>query len=400
MAWTPLSRSGFFVAAIKTLCFPDSSDDYIKRSIMPFSLNVKPAGTCKYDLIALGEIMLRLDPGEGRVRTAREFNIWEGGGKYNVARGLRRCFSLKTAICTAFADNDVGRLLEDFILQGGVDTEFIKWVPYDGVGRAVRNGLNFTERGFGIRGALGIPDRGHTAASQLKPGDFDWQEIFGRQGARWLHTGGIFAALSETTPSLLEEAVQAAKKHGTIVSYDLNYRPSLWKSIGGRKRAQEVNREIANYVDVMLGNDEDFTDCLGLKIEGADKRIPKIDASAFKKMIANAARTYPNFKVIATTLRSVKSALRNDWGEICWADGQGYEAANRENLEILDRVGGGDSFASGLIYGFLEFNDPQKAVEYGAAHGALAMTTPGDTSMASLQEVEALVKGGSARVQR
>jgi len=202
------------------------------------TLDIKPDGSCKYDLVALGEIMLRLDPGEGRVRTAREFKVWEGGGEYNVARGSRRCFGLKTAVCTAFADNDVGRLLEDFILQGGVDTEFIKWVPYDGVGRTVRNGLNFTERGFGVRGAVGIADRGHSAASQLKPGDFDWDHIFGQLGARWLHTGGIFAALSDTTPKLVLEAVQAARKHGTIVSYDLNYRPSLWKSIGGQKRAQ------------------------------------------------------------------------------------------------------------------------------------------------------------------
>src|SRR6266700_2680447 len=305
-----------------------------RRPNMP--LKIKPADSCKYDLLALGEIMLRLDPGEGRVRTAREFKVWEGGGEYNVARGLSRCFGLKTAICTAFADNDVGRLLEDFILQGGVDTSFIRWLPYDGVGRTVRNGLNFTERGFGLRGAVGMPDRGHTAASQLKPGDFDWEHIFGKLGARWFHTGGIFAALSDTTPKLIIEAVQAARKHGTIVSYDLNYRPSLWKSIGGRKRAQEVNREIANYVDVMLGNEEDFTDCLGLEIEGADQHTSKIDAGAFKKMIANAARIYPNFKVIATTLRSVKSALRNDWGAICWADGQAYEAARRENLEILD----------------------------------------------------------------
>jgi 2-dehydro-3-deoxygluconokinase len=363
-------------------------------------LDIKPDGSCKYDLIALGEIMLRLDPGEGRVRTAREFKVWEGGGEYNVARGLRRCFGLKTAVCTAFADNDVGRLLEDFILQGGVDTDLVKWVPYDGIGRTVRNGLNFTERGFGVRGAVGIPDRGHSAASQLKPGDFDWDRIFGQAGARWLHTGGIFAALSDTTPKVVLEAVQAARKHGTIVSYDLNYRPSLWKSIGGQKRAQEVNREIAKYVDVMIGNEEDFTACLGLEVEGADEHLSRIEVTAFKKMIGKAVKAYPNFKVVATTLRAVKTATRNDWGAICWAGGKFYEAPNREDLEILDRVGGGDSFASGLVYGLLKFNDPQKAVEYGAAHGALAMTTPGDTSMASLKEVEALVKGGSARVQR
>ena len=363
-------------------------------------LNLKPAGSCKYDLIALGEIMLRFDPGEGRVRTAREFKVWEGGGEYNVARGLRRCFGLKTAVCTAFADNDVGRLLEDFILQGGVDTEFIKWIPYDGVGRAVRNGLNFTERGFGVRGAAGISDRGHTAANQLKPGDFDWDHIFGELGVRWLHTGGIFAALSDTTPQLVVEAVQAARKHGVIVSYDLNYRPSLWKSIGGQKRAQEVNREIAKHVDVMIGNEEDFTACLGFEVQGMDEHISKIDVRAFKGMIESAVKAYPNFKVTATTLRRVKSASRNDWGAICWAGGSFYEAPSREDAEILDRVGGGDSFASGLIYGLMKFSDPQKAVEYGAAHGALAMTTPGDASMASLKEVEALVNNGSARVQR
>jgi len=363
-------------------------------------LNIRPAASCKYDLLALGEIMLRLDPGEGRVRAAREFKVWEGGGEYNAARGLRRVFGLKTAVCTAFADNDIGRLIEDFVLQGGVDTEFIKWVPYDGVGRTVRNGLNFTERGFGLRGAIGIPDRGHTAASQLKPGDFDWDYIFGKLGARWLHTGGIFAGLSDTTAQLVVEAVHAARKYGTIVSYDLNYRPSLWKTFGGQRKAQEVNKEIARYVDVMIGNEEDFTACLGFEVEGADEHLSTIGVSAFKNMITTAVKTYPNFKVAATTLRAVKSASRNDWGAICWAQGTFYEAPNRKDLEILDRVGGGDSFASGLIYGLLTLNDPKKAVEYGAAHGALAMTTPGDTSTASLKEVEALVKGGSARVQR
>jgi 2-dehydro-3-deoxygluconokinase len=363
-------------------------------------LDIKPAGTCRYDMVALGEIMLRLDPGEGRVRTAREFRVWEGGGEYNVARGLRRCFGLRTAVCTAFADNDVGRLLEDFIFQGGVDTAWIKWVPYDGVGRTVRNGLNFTERGFGVRGAVGIPDRGHTAAAQLKPGDFDWEELFGRQGVRWLHTGGIFAALSDTTPPLVIEAVRAARRHGTIVSYDLNYRPSLWKSIGGKARAQEVNREIARHVDVMIGNEEDFTACLGFEVEGVDEHLGNLEVAAFQRMIEQAVAAYPNFRVTATTLRAVKSATRNDWGAICWAGGRFHEAPNRPDLEILDRVGGGDSFASGLIYGLMQYGDAQKAVEYGAAHGALAMTTPGDTSMASLKEVEGLVKGASARVQR
>jgi 2-dehydro-3-deoxygluconokinase len=363
-------------------------------------LDIKVSGLCKYDLIALGEVMLRLDPSEGRVRTTRHFNVWEGGGEYNVARGLRRCFGLKTAICTAFADNDVGRLIEDLILQGGVDTEFIKWRPFDGVGRSVRNGLNFTERGFGIRGALGIPDRGHSAASQLQPGDFDWDLIFGRIGTRWLHTGGIFAALSESTAALASEAIQAAKRHGTIVSYDLNYRPSLWRSNGGLQSAQQVNRQIVQHVDVVIGNEEDFTACLGLEIKGLDAAISKIDVGSFREMIVELVKAFPNLKVAATTLRVVKSASRNDWSALCWAADQFYEAPNRRDLEILDRVGGGDSFASGLIYGLMRFNDPQRAVEYGAAHGALAMTTPGDTSSASLKEVEALVSGSSARIQR
>jgi len=364
------------------------------------ALEIKSAGSCQFDLIALGEIMLRLDPGEGRVRCAREFNVWEGGGEYNVARGLRRCFGLRTAVCTAFADNDVGRLLEDFILQGGVDTRYVHWRPFDGVGRSVRNGLNFTERGFGVRGAVGIPDRGHTAASQLKPGDFDWAEIFGRSGARWLHTGGIFAALSDTTPQLVIEAVKAARKHEVVVSYDLNYRPSLWKSIGGQSRAQEVNREIARQVDVMIGNEEDFTACLGFKVEGADDQLLQLDVKAFQQMIRQVVTEYPNFKIVATTLRAAKTATRNDWGAVCWAGNNFYQSRPYPDLEILDRVGGGDSFASGLIYGLMATGDPQRAVDYGAAHGALAMTTPGDTSMATRAEVEKLMKGAGARVQR
>ena len=363
-------------------------------------LDIKSAEQCRYDMVALGEIMLRLDPGEGRVRTARQFNAWEGGGEYNVARGLRRCFGLRTALVTAFADNEVGRLIEDLILQGGVGVDFIQWRDYDGIGRTVRNGLNFTERGFGLRGAKGVPDRGNTAASQLKKGDIDWQKIFSEDGARWFHTGGIFAALSDTTPDVVIEAVQTAKKHGTIVSYDLNYRPSLWESIGGHAKAQEINREIAKYVDVMVGNEEDFTACLGFEVEGVDENISNIEVDAFKNMINTAVAEFPNFKVTATTLRTVKSATVNDWGAICWAGGEFYEATNRKDMEILDRVGGGDSFASGLIYGFLSTGDAQQAVEYGAAHGALAMTTPGDTSMTTQAEVESLMSGGGARVKR
>jgi 2-dehydro-3-deoxygluconokinase len=364
------------------------------------SLRLRDPSTCHYDQISLGEVMLRLDPGEGRIRTARQFNAWEGGGEYNTSRGLRKCFGLRTAVCTALVDNEIGHLIEDFIMQGGVDTDFIKWSEDDGIGRTVRNGLNFTERGFGIRGAVGNPDRGNTAASQLKPGDYDWDHIFGKLGARWFHTGGIFAALSESTAQLTIEAVKAAKKHDTIVSYDLNYRPSLWKSIGGQAKAREVNREIAKHVDVMIGNEEDFTASLGFEVEGVDHDLSSIETDAFKRMIETAVKEYPNFKVAATTLRRVITASRNDWSAICWHDGKFHESRQYPELDILDRVGGGDSFASGLCFGFLEHNDAQSAVDYGAAHGALASTTPGDTSMATRKEVEKLMKGGSARVVR
>ena len=364
------------------------------------SLKIMKAEDCDFDAVSLGEIMLRLDPGEGRIHTARSFRVWEGGGEYNVTRGLRRCFNLRTAVVSAIADNPVGRLIEDLILQGGVDTSFIRWIPYDGIGRTVRNGLNFTERGYGIRGAVGCSDRGLTAASQMKKGGVDWDYLFGKRGVRWFHTGGIFAALSETTPEVILEAMASAKKYGTVISYDLNYRPSLWKSIGGKEKAQEVNREIAQQVDVMLGNEEDFTASLGFEVEGVDKNLSQLEVDKFKRMIEKVIKAYPNIKLVATTLRTVKTASKNDWGAICWHDGEFYQSVYRPDLEILDRVGGGDSFASGLIYGMLTYGDPEKAVNYGAAHGALAMTTPGDTSMATLKEVEKLVEGGSARVER
>ncbi|MDR0822163.1 MAG: sugar kinase [Endomicrobium sp.] len=361
---------------------------------------LKKQSDCKWDQVSLGEIMLRLDPGDTRIKTTRQFTVWEGGGEYNVARGLKRCFKLNTAVVTGIVENDVGYLLQDLIYQGGVNQDYVKWFPFDGVGKKCRVGLNFTEKGFGVRGALGVSDRGHTAASLLKKGDIDWNQIFGKDGVRWLHTGGIFAALSDTTPDVVIEALQIAKKNGVITSYDLNYRPSLWKDIGGQARAQEVNKEIAKFVDVMIGNEEDFHAALGFEIPGVDENFGNIKIESYKQMLKNVVKAYPNFKALATTLRQAKTATINDWGAILYYKDEFYEAINRPNLEIYDRVGGGDSFASGLIYGFLAGKSPEQAVNYGAAHGALAMTTPGDTTMASLKEVESIMKGAGARVQR
>ncbi len=363
------------------------------------SLTIKQKDSCRWDLVSLGEVMLRFDPGEYRIWTTRRFEVSEGGGEYNVARGLKRCFGLETAIVTAFAKNPVGLLLQDLIYQSGVDSSLVRWAEYDGVGRTVRNGLNFTERGFGVRAALGCSDRGHTAVAALKTGEIDWEMVFGKNGARWFHTGGIFCALSETTPEVAIEAMQCARKHGVIISYDLNYRDSLWRSIGGKKRAQEVNRRIAPYVDVMLGNEEDFSAALGYEVQGAGEHPSALDPEAFKQMIRKVLKDFP-FKVVATTLRKATTATKNDWSAVCYIDGNFCQAKNREDLEIFDRVGGGDSFASGLIYGFLAGKDPQWAVECGAAHGALAMTTPGDTTMATLDEVLQVMKGAGARIAR
>jgi len=363
-------------------------------------IDLKAPSECKYDILSLGEVMIRLDPGDERIHTTRTFRVWEGGGEYNVARGLKRTFGKRAAVVTAVVDNPVGRLLEDLMFQGGVSLEYVKWMPFDGIGRKTRVGLNFTERGFGLRGAVGCSDRANSAASQLKKGDIDWERIFGRDGVRWFHTGGIFAALSTTTPDVIIEAVTAAKKHGTIVSYDLNYRNSLWRDVGGQDKARQVNRAIAPYIDVMLGNEEDFTAALGFEVAGLDKGYSQLDPTNFRKMIETAVKEFPNFKVVATTLRHAKTATKNDWGAVMYAGGRFYDATLRPDLDIYDRVGGGDSFASGLIYGLMEGKSPEQAVNYGAAHGALAMTTPGDTTMATLSEVEKVMKGAGARVDR
>jgi len=363
-------------------------------------LTIKPKSDCKWDAVSLGEVMIRFDPGNMRIKTARNFRVWEGGGEYNVTRALAKGFGLNTAVVTALPDNEIGYLLLDFINQGGVNPQFIKWFPFDGTGREIRAGFNFTEGGFGIRGAKGVSDRANSAASKLKLEDIDWVKIFEEDGVRWFHTGGIFAALSDTTSELIIEAVKAAKKTNTIISYDLNYRPSLWQAIGGTERATKVNRYIAEYVDVMFGNEEDFTKCLGFKVEGIDEDLSKLNSKSYEKMINLCMDDFPNLKAVATTLRGVKSASINDWSTILYYNNNFYNSKKRDNLEIYDRVGGGDSFASGVIYGFLSDKEPFEIVEYGAVHGALAMTTPGDTSMASLKEVEDIINGGSARVVR
>jgi 2-dehydro-3-deoxygluconokinase len=361
---------------------------------------VIPETSRRWDCLSLGEVMLRLDPGESRIHTTRQFQVWEGGGEYNVARGLRRCFGLRTAIATALAENPVGRLVEDLMLQGGVGTALVKWIPFDGVGRTVRNGLNFTERGFGVRAAAGCSDRGHTAISQIKPGDFDWSSIFGNQnGTRWFHTGGIFAALSSSTAEVAAEAMNAAHLHGTPVSYDLNYRDSLWKTIGGKAKAQEVNRDLVRKVDLLLGNEEDFSAMLGVQIKGVSEDFAELPVAGYEEMLREVAAANPNLKLVASTLRTAHSASRNGWGAIALYQDQIVHVPQRD-IEILDRVGGGDSFASGLIYGLLAGKPIEWAVRCGVAHGALAMTTPGDTSMATQAEVERIIKGGSARIAR
>ncbi len=359
-----------------------------------------PDTSRRWDCLSLGEVMLRLDPGEMRIHTARQFQVWEGGGEYNVARGLRRCFGLRAAVATALADNPVGRLVEDLMLQGGVDTSLIRWAGYDGVGRTVRNGLNFTERGYGVRAAAGCSDRGHTAISQVKPGDFDWESILGaKNGSRWMHTGGIFAALSASTAEVAVEAMDAARKYGTPISYDLNFRDSLWKSIGGKAKAQEVNREIVRKVDVLLGNEEDFSAMLGIAIKGVSEDFAELPIAGYEEMLREVAAAYPNVKLVASTLRTAQTASRNAWGAMALYEDKIVHVPQRD-VDIYDRVGGGDSFASGLIYGMLAGKGIEWAVKCGVAHGALAMTTPGDTSMATLAEVERIIKGGSARIAR
>jgi 2-dehydro-3-deoxygluconokinase len=351
---------------------------------------------CDWDLLGLGEVMLRFDPGEDRITRTRHFRVWEGGGEYNVARGLRRAFGQRTSVVTALTDNAIGRLLEDLMLQGGVDLSHVIWSEYDGIGNESRNGIYFLERGFGNRPALGMMDRGHTPISQLQPGTVDWDSIFGDEGVRWFHTGGIMCALSESATAVVKEAIAAARRHGVVVSYDCNYRPSLWKRRGGRQGAVAVNRAIVPMVDVLLGHDGDLV----LEVGASSQGPPWHDTASYAEMAMTIRREFPTIKVIATTARRAHVANRNDWRAFAWAEGAVYQSIEFDDLEIFDRVGGGDSFAAGLFYGLLDNRGMQWALDCGVAHGALAMTTPGDNSMFTLAEVEHAMRQNGAAVQR
>lgn len=354
-----------------------------------------------YDIITLGEVMLRMDPGDGRIRNSRSFNVWEGGGEYNVSRAFAKCFHKRSAIVTSFVKNEIGYLLKDLIMQGGVDTDLIHWKEFDGTGRSSRNGIYFLEKGFGIRGALGCSDRANTAISHLRSNEIDWDHIFKNLGTKWFHTGGIYAAISKNSPDVIIKAMKSAKKYGATISYDLNYRASLWDSHGGFKAAQKINKEIVSYVDVLFGNEEDFTACLGFEVEGVDSKLNILPETSFRNMISKVKKTYKNLEIIGTTLRKVITANSNDWSAIAWSKNHGFaEAKPYPELDIYDRVGGGDGFASGFIYGIMEGLDLREAVNIGTAHGALAMTTPGDTSMVSIEEIQNLIKNPSARVSR
>jgi 2-dehydro-3-deoxygluconokinase len=355
---------------------------------------------CNFDIVALGEVMLRLDPGDERIATTRSFRAWEGGGEYNVARGLRSCFGQRAAIVTALADNPIGRLIEDLMRQGGVDLTWLRWLPYDGIGRSVRNGLNFTERGFGPRGAVGCSDRANSAASQMKIGDVPWDDLFVDQGVRWFHTGSIFSALSPTTAPIAEQAMLAARKSGAVVSYDVNVRASLWGDGPGKARAIEMNRRLVSLCDVVFGNEKNFVEALDVESPRANSSDEGDWASGDVAALGAVASMFPNLRVIASTVRTIHSASRNDWGGVCWADGVVISSDVMSSLEIFDRVGGGDAFAAGMIFALLEGKPADEALRYGVAHGALAMSTPGDSSFATLDEVRRLVDGGSARMVR
>jgi 2-dehydro-3-deoxygluconokinase len=359
------------------------------------ALNIRDSKTSRCDLLSLGECMIRLSPpGHGRLEFANTLEVWVGGGEYNVAYALAR-LGLRSGFLSRLPDNYLGKLVLNHARSVGMDVSHVSLVKYDGVGKADRVGLNFTEVGTGVRGSVTMYDRGHSATMNLRPGMIDFKKIFA-EGVRWLHTGGIFTALSDGTAAVCKEAIQAAKAAGTIVSYDLNFRSKLWKA----EKAREVTSQLVPHIDCLIGNEEDFQKVLGFEVEGVDENLSALDTSAYKKMVEKVVKTYPNVKVVGTTLREVKSGLVNNWSAILYVDGTFYESRRYENLEIEDRVGGGDGFSSGFAYGFLNGKSPQECVDLGAAHGALLQTTRGDTSQIDLEELLHVFSGGSARIKR
>ena len=359
-------------------------------------MKIRDAASCQYDLVALGECMIRLSPPEhGRVEFSPALEVHVGGGEYNVAYALAR-LGLRTGWVGGLNTSPMGKIVLNHGRAVGVDMTHAVTRKYDGVGKKDRIGLNFTEVGHGKRASTTLYDRGHSATAGMKPGDVDWKTLFATQGVRWLHTGGIFSALSESTRAVAAEAVKAAHEAGTIVSYDLNFRSKLWSS----KEAIETTKPLVPYIDCLIGNEEDFEKVLGYHAEGVDVEKNELDTAAFKGMVERVVRDFPNVKVVGTTLRGVKTALVNDWSAIMWADGQFYDGPNYPDLEIKDRVGGGDGFASGFTYGFLTGQDPQQCVNLGVAHGAMLMSTRGDTSQIELDDLLHVAGGGSARIKR
>lgn len=360
------------------------------------SLKIRDAASCRFDQVSLGECMIRLSPpGHGRIEFASVLEVWVGGGEYNVAYALAR-LGLRTGWVGALNDSPMGKIILNHARAVGMDCSHVLIRKYDGVGKKDRIGLNFTEVGTGRRASVTLYDRGHSATAGMKPGEVNWTRLFKEEGVRWFHTGGIFAALSETTRQVVAEAVKAAHEAGTIVSYDLNFRSKLWKS----EEAIATTRPLVPYIDCLIGNEEDFQKVLGYEVEGVDVEKGELDTRAFKKMVEKVVKDFPNVKVVGTTLRAVKTALINDWSAIMWYDGTFYDGPTFQNLEIEDRVGGGDGFASGFIYGFLTGKDPQTCVNLGVAHGALLMSTRGDTSQITLDELLHVAAGGSARIKR
>ncbi|MFA6456935.1 MAG: sugar kinase [Bacteroidota bacterium] len=360
------------------------------------SLTIKNGKETAFDVVSLGECMVRLSPpGHQRIEFTPTMEVWAGGGEYNVSYALSR-LGLRTGWIGGLNDSPVGAIVKNHARAVGVNIDFAVTRKYDGMGKKDRIGLNFTEVGFGPRASVTMYDRGHSATAGIQPGEIDWKKLFVEKGVRWFHTGGIFSALSESTRRVVGEAVKAAHNAGTIVSYDLNFRSKLWSS----KEAIETTRPLIPYIDCLIGNEEDFQKVLGYTVEGVDIEKGEIDTAAFKQMVQKVVKDFPNIKIVGTTLRGVRSAGINDWSAIMWAEGTFYDGLKMPGLEIEDRVGGGDGFASGFTYGFLSGKQPQECVDLGVAHGALLMTTRGDTSMITLDELLHVAKGGSARIKR